>query len=237
MISLRPHPKRLMPGIARSTDMSRLNPVWTPALKLIAVLAVAIGLQSTLGLWLGVGLVIWVLHRHRPRFLKMLRRLRLLMLVLFAVTLFMTPGAALFADWGLHPTAEGLDLAWSQLLRLMGMLAAVTILLDSTSQRALAAGMLALLQPLAFGSQWPERAVARLLLVFDYLESAPPPRNLQAVLALAGMASGTPDRFAASLDRPETIELPDATLTRQDVLLGCGVLLLSLLLLIPGHSG
>lgn len=57
------------------------------------------------------------------------------------------------------------------------------------------------------------------------------------MLALAGMASGTSDRFAASLDRPETIELPDATLTRQDVLLGSGVLLLSLLLLIPGYSG
>jgi hypothetical protein len=212
-------------------------PIWTPALKLIAVLAVAIGLQSTPGLWLGLGLLFWVLLRHRPRFLKMLRRLRLLILVLFVVTLFMTPGAALFPDWGLHPTAEGLDLAWSQLIRLVGMLAAVSLLLDTTSQRALADGMLALLQPLAFGSQWPERAVARLLLVFDYLESAPPPRNLNEVLALAGMESGIPDPFADSLDKPETIELPDATLTRQDVLLGSGLLMLSLSWLISGHSG
>ena len=115
------------------------------------------------------------------------------------------------------------------------MLAVVTLLLEGTDQRALAAGCLALLQPLAGKAHWPERAVARLLLVFDYLESAPPPRNLQEVLALAGMETGSPagspDDFAARLDMPETIELPDAALTPQDVVIGLGLLTLSLLAL------
>ena len=209
-------------------------PVWTPALKLIGVLAVAIALQSAAGLWLGLGLVVWAVRAHRPRFMKLLRRLRVLIIVLFAVTLFMTPGEALLPQWGLHPTVEGVALAFTQLVRLLGMLAVVTLLLERTDQQALAAGMLALLQPLAFGSQWPERAVARLLLVFDYLESAPPPRNLQDVLALAGLDASV---TLAGLDRAETITLPDADLTRQDYLWGAGLLTLSLLTLTVGHAG
>ena len=215
--------------------MSHCPLIWSPALKLIGVLAVAIGLQSQAGLLLSGILVAWALLRHRSHFLKLLRRLRLLILVLFGVTLLMTPGAALFPSWGLYPTAEGVHLALTQLLRLLGMLAVVTLLLEGTDRRALAAGCLALLQPLAGKAHWPERAVARLLLVFDYLESAPPPRNLQEVLALAGMETGHRGVFAAQLDMPETIELPDATLTRQDVVVGLGLLTLSILALTLGQ--
>lgn len=211
-------------------------PIWTPALKLISVLAVAIGLQSSLGLWLAAGLMIWVLATHRHRFMKLLRRLRWLILVLFGVTLLSTPGAALWPQWGLYPTSEGAQLAITQLMRLLGMLASVTLLLDSTDQRALAAGCLALLQPLAGRSQWPERAVARLLLVFDYLESAPPPRNLHDVLVLAGIERQAADVLATKLDQPAMVELPDAMLTRRDWLLGGGLLALSLLALAIGQA-
>lgn len=214
--------------------MSHRPPIWSPALKLIGVLAVAIGLQSTLGLWLGGALIAWALLRHRSRFLKLLRRLRLLILVLFVVTLFMTPGAALFPEWGLYPTAEGVHLAVTQLLRLLGMLAVVTLLLEGTDQRALAAGTLALLQPLAGKAHWPERAVARLLLVFDYLESAPPPRSLQELLALAGMESQV---LTQTTDCAGTIELPDAVLIRSDLWLGGGLLALSLVALTVGQAG
>ena len=217
--------------------MQAARTLWTPALKLIGVLAIAISLQSVAGPALGLVLIAWTLKAHRPRFLKLLRRLRLLILVLFGVTLFMTPGVALFPEWGLYPTAEGVHLALTQLIRLLGMLAAVTLLLEGTDRRALAAGCLALLQPLAGKAHWPERAVARLLLVFEYLESAPPPRNLQEVLALAGMETTVPGTFAQTLDMPETIELPDAALTRQDVVLGTGLLALSLLALTWGYVG
>lgn len=212
------------------------TPIWTPALKLIGVIAVAIALQSSLGSLLGGLLVLWALVWHRPRFFKLLRRLRLLVLVLFAVTLLMTPGTALFPGWGLYPTQEGLRLALTQLVHLLGMLAAVTLLLDSTDQQALAAGTLALLQPLAGKADWPERAVARLLLVFDYLESAPPPKNLQDVLALAGMESAPANTFSETLDRPATIHLPHAVLTRWDVFCGSVLLALSLLLLFLPRS-
>lgn len=222
--------------------MASVRPVWSPALKLVSVLAVAIGLQSLLGLWLGGGLIVWALLAHRLRFMKLLRRLRLLILVLFGVTLLMTPGAALFPEWGLYPTVEGVHLAVTQLIRLLGMLAAVTLLLEGTDRRALAAGCLALLQPLAGQAQWPERAVARLLLVFEYLESAPPPRNLQDVLALAGMEttameSADAGSFTGMLDMPETMELPDAALTQRDVVVGGMLLALSLIAVSLGHAG
>ena len=209
--------------------------LWTPALKLVGVLAMAIALQSPAGMVLGLGLTGWVLLYHRQRFLKLLRRLRLLLGVLFAVTLLMTPGAALWPTWGLYPTHEGVTLAVAQLIRLLGMLATVTLLLEGTDRRALAAGCLALLTPLAGRAQWPERAVARLLLVFDYLETAPPPQNLQDVLALAGMAQKTDAAGMGLLDAPETIMLADARLTQKDWLLGAGMLLLSAGAFALGH--
>jgi len=190
--------------------------IFSPALKLLAVLATAIGLQSGVGLALSIGLALWTLLTHRARFLLLLRRVRLLILVLFVVTLLMTPGAALFPAWGLYPTEEGIALAITQLLRLIGMLAAVSLLLDTTNDRELAAGSLALLQPLAGKRQWPERAVARLLLVFHYLESSPKPRNLQDVLALAGAdLSVAPEQGA-----PEILELDAATLSGREIALG-----------------
>ena len=204
---------------------SRLT--WTPALKLVGVLAMAMALQSPAGLVLGLMLTGWVLLVHRHRFMKLLRRMRLLLVVLFAVTLLMTPGSALWPEWGLYPTREGVMLALTQLIRLLGMLATVTLLLESTDRRSLAAGCLALLSPLAGRAQWPERAVARLLLVFDYLETAPPPRNLQDVLAMAGMNEPVNGTGGDPQAPPETITLADARLTGQDVLLGAGLLLLS----------
>ncbi len=99
---------------------------------------------------------------------------------------------------------------------LIGMLAAVSLLLDTTNDRELAAGSLALLQPLAGKHQWPERAVARLLLVFHYLESSPKPRNLQDVLALAGAdLSVAPEQGA-----PEILELDAAALSGREIALG-----------------
>lgn len=200
---------------------------WTPALKLVGVLAMAMALQSPAGLVLGLLLTGWVFLVHRHRFMKLLRRMRLLLVVLFAVTLLMTPGSALWPEWGLYPTREGVMLALTQLIRLLGMLATVTLLLESTDRRSLAAGCLALLSPLAGRAQWPERAVARLLLVFDYLETAPPPRNLQDVLAMAGMNEPVNGTGGDPQAPPETITLADARLTGQDVLLGAGLLLLS----------
>lgn len=184
----------------------------SPAIKLISVLAVAIALQSGVGLALVLLLSLWALTLHRVRFFKLLRRVRLLILVLFVVTLLMTPGAALLPEWGLYPTEEGVLLGVTQLLRLIGMLAAVTLLLDTTDDRSLAAGSLALLQPLACNRQWPERAVARLLLVFHYLETAPKPRNLHDVLALAGSdLAGAPET-----DAPEMLELDVVPLSGRD---------------------
>ena len=201
----------------------------SPAIKLVSLFAVAIVLQSDFGLPLAAALSLWALLLHRARFIKLLRRVRLLILVLFVVTLLMTPGAALFPQWGLYPTEEGIALGLTQLLRLVGMLATVSLLLDTTDDRSLAVGSLALLQPLAGNRHWPERAVARLLLVFHYLETAPKPRNLQDVLALAGAdLSGAPEKGA-----PEVLELDVVHLSMREVIfsilmLGTAILCLAL---------
>ena len=205
----------------------------SPAIKLLSVFAVAIALQSVLGLALAAALSVWALLLHRGRFLTLLRRVRLLIMVLFVVTLFMTPGAAIFPAWGLYPTEEGVVLGLTQLSRLVGMLAAVCLLLDTTDDRSLAAGSLALLQPLAGKRQWPERAVARLLLVFHYLETAPKPRNLQDVLALAGAdLSGSPEQRG-----PEVLTLDAVSLSAREIALGVLMLGAAVLSLAWGRIG
>lgn len=214
--------------------MGRVAPTISvsPAIKLVSVFAVAIVLQSGFGLPLAGALSLWALLLHRARFIKLLRRVRLLILVLFVVTLLMTPGAALFPQWGLYPTEEGVALGLTQLLRLVGMLATVSLLLDTTDDRSLAAGSLALLQPLAGKRHWPERAVARLLLVFHYLETAPKPRNLQDVLALAGAdLSDAPEMGA-----PEVLELDVAHLSMREVILSILMLGTALLCLALGGA-
>ena len=189
----------------------------SPAIKLISVFAVGIALQSVLGLPLAIVLSLWALMLHRARFFKLLRRIRVLILVLFVVTLLMTPGTALWPEWGLYPTEEGVVLGVTQLLRLIGMLAAVSLLLDTTDDRSLAAGSLALLQPFAGKRHWPERAVARLLLVFHYLETAPKPRNLHDVLALAGADLSVSTAGGA----PDVLELEVVPLSALDLVLTC----------------
>ncbi len=205
--------------------------VLTPAMKLLVVMAMAVALQSGVGLLLAVAASVYVLVVHRSRFMKLLRRVRLLIWVLFGVTLLMTPGTALFPEWGLYPTVEGLTLSMTQLLRLLGMLAVVTWLLDTTDDRGLAAGSLALLQPFAGKRQWPERAVARLLLVFHYLEAAPKPRHLNDILALAGQ-----DDLAPLPGAPDVLTLDGAVLSGRDLWFGFGAMVLAGLCLFAGGS-
>jgi len=205
--------------------------VFTPAMKLVLVLTMGVALQSGPGLWLALIAFGYVAVKHRARLIKLLRRVRLLILVLFAVTLFMTPGSALFPEWGLYPTVEGLSLALTQLLRLLGMLAVVAWLLDTTDDQSLAAGALALLSPLAGQRQWPERAVARLLLVFHYLEAAPKPRNLHDVLALARQ-----DEIDPLPGAPTWITLDSAEMTTRDIWFALGALVLAGFCLVIGGS-
>jgi energy-coupling factor transporter transmembrane protein EcfT len=211
-----------------------MNPVdmtLSPAMKLIAVLVMAVMLQTTPGLLLALVIAVWMLITHRVLLLKLLRRVRLLIAVLFVITLLMTPGTALFPEWGLYPTQEGLHLALIQMLRLIGMLAAVAWLLATTDDQELAAGSLALLQPLAGNKDWPERAVARLLLVFHYLEDAPKPRNLQEILRIAQVGQ------ASLSDAPTEITLKDAEITPRDIGFTCVALLLAVFCVVFGVSG
>jgi Cobalt transport protein len=205
---------------------------FSPAFKLLCVLSVAVCLQSTVGGVLAVVLCLWAWVIYKARFNKLLRRVRLLVIVLFVVTLLMTPGTALFPDWGLYPTKEGCLLALTQLMRLMGMLATVCLLLGSTDDQDLAAGLLALLKPLSGNRQWPDRAVARLLLVFHYLEVAPKPRNLQEVLDLAG-ADMTHE---IQEDAPEYLEIKGIQMSAGELAVGLVLLLISVMWLIWGAA-
>lgn len=171
-----------------------------PSLRLVAWVCVVAALQRAHGWWL-VGLlalaVAVVGAAGRARWSGLLRRSRVLLLVLAATYLLLTPGEALVAG---HPgTHEGAAAAIDQLLRLTLMLGAVGWLLASTPISELLAGIYGLARPsgraaAADGRGLPERLAIRLALVLRYAES-PIARDWRTLLDEVPVDSGGPVTF------------------------------------------
>lgn len=109
-----------------------------------------------------------------PRFLRLLRRVRILLLAIVLLFAWFTPGEALFHGWlYLGPTREGLALAALHAGRLLAVVCAVAVLLERLSLERLVAGLYALGRPLRLIGVPPERLALRLLLVLRYVEASP----------------------------------------------------------------
>lgn len=146
-----------------------------PSLRLVAWVCVIAALQRAHGWWLAGLLPLAVLSAGsaaRTRWRGLLRRSRILLLVLAATYVLLTPGVALVAG---HPgTQEGALAAADQLLRIVLMLGAVAWLLDSTPINELLAGIYGLARPSGRppgGHGLAERFAIRLALVLRYAES------------------------------------------------------------------
>ena len=105
---------------------------------------------------------------------RLLRRTRWLMLSLLAVLGWSVAGEPLWEGGMPAPTYEGLAEALLQSGRLVLVLAAVALLLETTPVAVLMAGCRHLLLPLRRVGLDVERAVARLTLTLRYAESLPP---------------------------------------------------------------
>ncbi|HCA27145.1 MAG TPA: hypothetical protein DEP05_05820 [Betaproteobacteria bacterium] len=109
-----------------------------------------------------------------PRFIKLLRRTRWLLLSLFLVYALTTPGhAVLPAFASLSPTREGLVSGGLQLWRLVLILASLALLFAACSRNCLLTGLLVLLRPLQWLGFPANRFAARIWLTLGYAESAP----------------------------------------------------------------
>lgn len=108
------------------------------------------------------------------RFLRLLRRVRVLLIAIAILFAWFTPGEAFFHDWPrLGPTREGLALAVLHAARLVAVVCAVAVLLERLSLQRLVSGLHALSRPLRLIGVSPERLALRLLLVLRYVEASP----------------------------------------------------------------
>lgn len=110
----------------------------------------------------------------RARFLRLLRRVRVLLIAIAILFAWFSPGEALFHDWPrLGPTREGFALAVLHAARLIAVVCAVAVLLERLPLQRLVGGLHAISRPLRLIGVPPERLALRLLLVLRYVEASP----------------------------------------------------------------
>lgn len=163
-----------------------------PATRLVVWIALVAFSQLARGPALGgFGLVVMVLAGWfaRRRAWRLLRRSRFLVLVLVVLFGCFTPGEAVMSALaGLAPTREGLALALLHGLRLVLVVLLVALLLETTGEHALVAGLITLASPLAGLGLSVERLAVRVLLVLRYVET-PPAGGWRALIGEEGMVS------------------------------------------------
>ena len=154
----------------------------------------------------------------RQKLLQLLRRTRWVMISLWFIYAYATPGQALF-DFAISPTREGLLDGGLQLMRLLVALAGLAMLLDRLHRQQLMAGLYSLLAPLKWFNLSRERLAVRLALTLQYAEAGmlrPTPwrESLQSLMDEGMHAEG------------KTLELPVYRYAFADLLSGCAMLVL-----------
>jgi len=113
----------------------------------------------------------FMLSRHK--FIQLVRRTRWIMLSLWVIYAYSTPGQALSEQLGMFsPSREGLLDGGLQLMRLLVALAGLAMLLDRLHRQQLMAGLYALFAPLQWLGLSRERLAVRLALTLHYAEVA-----------------------------------------------------------------
>ena len=146
--------------------------VWISALIILQCLPRTAMLVLALILFL---LAVWLTG---DRIWRLMRRVRWLLMTLFVLFAFFTPGERVWS-MGWHwvaPTHEGMVLAAEHAGRLLGAVAMVALLLRFMTTLSLVKALHACLSPLSILSsgKFPAETLAiRLMLVLQYLEEAP----------------------------------------------------------------
>ncbi|RTL41680.1 MAG: hypothetical protein EKK49_01675 [Rhodocyclaceae bacterium] len=148
-----------------------------PATRLVAWAALVVFAQLARGPWLwGLGLVVLVgaflFARHRAW--RLVKRVRVLLLVLWVLFALFTPGELIVPFLGgAGPTQEGIAAASMHCVQLLVVVLLVAVLLETTRDQELVAGLMVLARPLGRFGLPVERLAVRVLLVFRYVETPP----------------------------------------------------------------
>lgn len=168
-------------------------------------------------LLVGAGVLGMAFLWSRHKLVQLLRRTRWIMVSLWLIYAFATPGEVLLAlDWG--PTREGVLDGCTQLMRLWVALSGLAILLGRLPRSQMMAGLYSLFWPLQWLGLSRERFAVRLALTLNYADAA----MLRSVTWQEMLAS-----LSAENAEPHTknshIELPVWCFSYWDVLCLTGV--------------
>ncbi|MDP3871406.1 MAG: hypothetical protein ABIF28_14560 [Pseudomonadota bacterium] len=140
-------------------------------------------------LWSGLSITGALLFAPR-RFLRLLRRLRWLLLAVLLTFAFATPGRLLVPDFPAGPSVEGLLASLSAMSKLIGMAAAVAVLLERLTPARLTGAIHRLVHPMSADHPSPGSFALRLQLVLHEIDHQVPGRNWRSWLEDGD--SGTP---------------------------------------------
>lgn len=176
------------------------SPVLHPSCALIIWLAAVIGVQfvgyaAMLLLVAGALLLTPALLR---RWWAYIRRARWLLLTLWLILAYNTPGEALH-DMAWAPTFEGMAEANLQAARLVAMLACLAWLFLRLGHEGMIAGLWGLLQPVRALGLDVERVVVRLSLVLENLQEPPEKGAWKQMLAAQPLLSSSQEVLHLSL--------------------------------------
>ncbi|PKO84297.1 MAG: hypothetical protein CVU17_03885 [Betaproteobacteria bacterium HGW-Betaproteobacteria-11] len=164
----------------------------------LALLAATASHGGPLLLLVTLALVLAALVLAAPHLHRLLRRSRWLLLTLFVLFAWMTPGTPL--PWLPGISSEGLQLAAEHVLRLVLALATLALVLQILSPVALVAGIRSLLAPLAAFGLSRDRIAVRLALTLEEVERARGAAGVQGnILHLPQMRFGATDALLGVL--------------------------------------
>jgi len=162
-----------------------------PACALIVWLAAVLGVQFV-GYTGLVTLLLGVFVLAPPssgRWLAYVRRARWLLLTLWLILAYNTPGEA-WQDWPWAPTYEGIADATLQAARLLAMLACLAWLFVKVGHEGMVGGLWTLLRPFRVLGLDIERLVVRLSLVLENLQTIPETGAWRQMLAVDPVLPG-----------------------------------------------
>lgn len=181
---------------ATDTDPAapRLHAATLLALWLVWLLAGQVAGSPWHELWSALSITCALLLAARP-FLRLLRRLRWLLLAILLTFTLATPGRLLIPDFPAGPSVEGLLAALSAMSKLIGMAAAVAVLLERMTPARLTGAIHRLVHPLSADHPSSGSFALRLQLVLHEIDHQVPGRNWRSWLEEGD--SGTPLPVAA----------------------------------------
>lgn len=183
-------------------------------------------LQATGLLFAGFPLLAVAYVLSATRLIALLRRTRWIMLSLFFIYAYATPGVAVWASFAqFSPTHEGLTGGLLQLCRLAFTLASLAILLSLLPRQKLISGIYVLSYPLKYVGLSRERLAVRLALTLQHAE-------IVILDTTSNWRTSIEQMLAPEDVKPHSIELQITPLTVHDgmiLTIGCALLAFVLL--------